>query len=67
MDFNTKSIGLVLSGGGSKGIAQAGALKFLEELNIKHAEPGIMYTLEGKGNRFKAVLKNNAEWSIIKQ
>jgi len=37
------------------------------ELNIKHAEPGIMYTLEGKGNRFKAVLKNNAEWSIIKQ
>jgi NTE family protein len=35
MDFNSKSIGLVLSGGGSKGIAQAGALKFLEEQNIK--------------------------------
>lgn len=35
MDFNSKSIGLVLSGGGSKGIAQAGALKFLEEINIK--------------------------------
>ncbi|WP_338409566.1 patatin-like phospholipase family protein [uncultured Flavobacterium sp.] len=35
MDFLSKSIGLVLSGGGSKGIAQAGALKFLEEQNIK--------------------------------
>lgn len=35
MDFSSKSIGLVLSGGGSKGIAQAGALKFLEEQNIK--------------------------------
>ena len=35
MDFNAKSIGLVLSGGGSKGIAQAGALQFLEEQNIK--------------------------------
>ncbi|WP_339887425.1 patatin-like phospholipase family protein [uncultured Flavobacterium sp.] len=35
MDFTSKSIGLVLSGGGSKGIAQAGALKFLEEQNIK--------------------------------
>ena len=37
------------------------------KLDIKYAEPGIMYTLEGKGNRFKAVLKNKAEWSIIKQ
>jgi NTE family protein len=36
MDFSSKSIGLVLSGGGSKGIAQAGALKFLEE---QHIEP----------------------------
>ena len=35
MDFSSKSIGLVLSGGGSKGIAQAGALKFLDEQNIK--------------------------------
>lgn len=35
MDFSSKSIGLVLSGGGSKGIAQAGALQFLEEQNIK--------------------------------
>lgn len=35
MDFSSKSIGLVLSGGGSKGIAQAGAIKFLEEQNIK--------------------------------
>ncbi|MFN8364454.1 MAG: hypothetical protein U0T78_04055 [Cloacibacterium normanense] len=26
-----KEIGLVLSGGGTKGIAEAGALKFLEE------------------------------------
>lgn len=32
---STKSIGLVLSGGGSKGIAQAGAIQFLEEQNIK--------------------------------
>ena len=35
MDFNSKSIGLVLSGGGSKGIAHAGAIKFLEEQNIR--------------------------------
>jgi NTE family protein len=35
MDFSSKSIGLVLSGGGSKGIAQAGVLQFLEEQNIK--------------------------------
>lgn len=35
MDFSSKTIGLVLSGGGSKGIAQAGALKFLEEQHIK--------------------------------
>jgi NTE family protein len=31
MDLNSKSIGLVLSGGGSKGIAHAGAIKFLEQ------------------------------------
>lgn len=34
MDIQTKSIGLILSGGGSKGIAHAGVLKFLEEKNI---------------------------------
>lgn len=34
MNKNTKSIGLVLSGGGSKGIAHAGVLQFLEEKNI---------------------------------
>jgi NTE family protein len=34
MDLKTKSIGLVLSGGGSKGIAHAGVIKFLEEKNI---------------------------------
>ncbi|MGX7667582.1 patatin-like phospholipase family protein [Flavobacterium pedocola] len=35
MDFKTRSIGIVLSGGGTKGLAHAGVLKFLEELNIK--------------------------------
>jgi NTE family protein len=35
MELKTRSIGLVLSGGGSKGIAQAGAIKFLEEQNIR--------------------------------
>lgn len=35
MDFTTKNIGIALSGGGSKGIAHAGALQFLEENNIK--------------------------------
>lgn len=35
MDLHTKSIGLVLSGGGSKGLAHAGAIKFLEEKGIK--------------------------------
>lgn len=34
MDLITKSIGIVLSGGGTKGIAQAGVLQFLEEKNI---------------------------------
>jgi NTE family protein len=38
MDLNSKSIGLVLSGGGSKGIAHAGAIKFLEEQNIRPLE-----------------------------
>ena len=35
MDLNFKNTGLALSGGGSKGIAQAGVLKFLEEQKIK--------------------------------
>ena len=35
MDLQTKSIGLVLSGGGSKGLAHAGVIKYLEEKNIK--------------------------------
>jgi len=34
MNLDTKSIGLVLSGGGSKGLAQAGVIKYLEEKNI---------------------------------
>lgn len=32
---NTKNIGLALSGGGTKGIAHAGVLKFLEEQNLQ--------------------------------
>ena len=35
MNLHTKSIGLVLSGGGTKGLAHAGAIKFLEEQNIR--------------------------------
>lgn len=35
MKLKNLEIGLVLSGGGHKGIAHAGALKFLEEQNIK--------------------------------
>lgn len=34
IDFHSKSIGVVLSGGGSKGIAHAGVLKLLEEKEI---------------------------------
>jgi NTE family protein len=34
MDNKSKSIGLILSGGGSKGIAHAGVLQFLQEKNI---------------------------------
>jgi NTE family protein len=34
MNLNSGSIGLVLSGGGSKGLAHAGAIKFLEEINV---------------------------------
>ena len=35
MDLTSKSIGLALSGGGSKGIAHAGVLKYLMERGIK--------------------------------
>lgn len=35
IDLTSKSIGLALSGGGSKGIAHAGVLKFLTEQGIK--------------------------------
>ena len=35
MDFQSKEIGIALSGGGSKGIAHAGVLQFLDELEIK--------------------------------
>lgn len=35
MDLKSQSIGLALSGGGSKGLAHAGVLKFLNEQNIK--------------------------------
>lgn len=35
MKFNGHTVGLILSGGGTKGIAHAGALKFLEEEGIK--------------------------------
>lgn len=35
MDSKSKNIGIALSGGGSKGIAHAGALQFLDEQKIK--------------------------------
>lgn len=35
MDLNSKNIGIALSGGGSKGIAHAGVLQFLDENSIK--------------------------------
>ena len=35
MNLKSKSIGLVFSGGGSKGLAHAGVIKFLQEKNIK--------------------------------
>ncbi len=38
MNLQSKSIGLALSGGGTKGIAHAGVLQFLEEQNIKPTE-----------------------------
>ena len=35
MNLYSKSIGLALSGGGTKGLAHAGAIKFLEEQGIR--------------------------------
>ncbi len=35
MKFDGSTIGITLSGGGTKGIAHAGVLKFLDEVNIK--------------------------------
>lgn len=35
MKFDGNTIGLILSGGGSKGIAHAGVLKFFDEVNIR--------------------------------
>lgn len=35
MNFKSKSIGLALSGGGTKGLAHAGAIKFLEEIDVR--------------------------------
>ena len=36
MDMKSKNIGLVLSGGGSKGLAHAGVLQFFESDSHKH-------------------------------
>ena len=38
INLPSKSLGIVLSGGGSKGIAHAGALQFLSEQNIIPSE-----------------------------
>jgi len=38
MDFNKEPTGLILSGGGSKGLAHAGVIKFLEEQHIRPAQ-----------------------------
>lgn len=38
MDLKTKSLGLVLSGGGTKGLAHVGVIQFLEEQNIRNKQ-----------------------------
>jgi NTE family protein len=59
----SKSIGLILSGGGSKGIAHAGVLKFMEEKNIfPHQIAGssagsIVAALYGSGKSPEAILE----------
>ncbi|PKB16357.1 patatin-like phospholipase family protein [Flavobacterium sp. 5] len=63
MDSKTKSIGLILSGGGSKGIAHAGVLQFLEEKNIHpikiagSSAGSIVAALYGSGKSPKAILE----------
>lgn len=63
MDNNSKSIGLILSGGGSKGIAHAGVLQFLEEKKIKPIQiagssaGAIVAALYGSGKSPEAILE----------
>lgn len=63
MDKNKKSIGLILSGGGSKGIAHAGVLQFLEEKNIYPLQiagssaGSIVAALYGSGKSPKDILE----------
>jgi NTE family protein len=63
MDNNSKSIGLILSGGGSKGIAHAGVLQFLEQQNIKPSQiagssaGAIVAALYGSGKSPEAILE----------
>lgn len=63
MNKKTKSIGLILSGGGSKGIAHAGVLQFLEEKNIHPQQiagssaGSIVAALYGSGKSPAAILE----------
>jgi NTE family protein len=63
MDSKLKSIGLILSGGGSKGIAHAGVLQFLEEKNIApthiagSSAGSIVAALYGIGKSPEAILE----------
>lgn len=63
MDDKTKSIGLILSGGGSKGIAHAGVLQFLKEKNIVPTQiagssaGSIVAALYGSGKTPKEILE----------
>jgi NTE family protein len=63
MDNKSKSIGLILSGGGSKGIAHAGVLQFLEEKNIIPTQiagssaGSIVAALYGSGKSPEAILE----------
>lgn len=62
MDNKSKSIGLILSGGGSKGIAHAGVLQFLDEKNIKPIQiagssaGSVVAALYGSGKSPEAIL-----------
>lgn len=62
MNGKTKSVGLILSGGGSKGIAHAGVLQFLEEKNIHPQQiagssaGSIVAALYGSGKSPKEIL-----------